>query len=117
MKTRNIIDELEIKVVGNDTLTHVQRDERFRALTDCAHIAKYKVDGTLCLGVTFENPDDPNIKGLECFCTLVRLEYATFALPWRQGRQIVFIRSDGAWTPALLRKSSGSAPKGSTERK
>ena len=112
MKHLNIIDELCIKVVKAPALTAVQRNEAFRAFTDGAHVACYSVNNTRCLGVSFDDPQNANIKLLINFCEKVLLESAVVPVPWGDGCVIVFIRLIDRWTPACLQnyttqKSSG----------
>lgn len=109
MKRLNIIDELNIKIVKTPTLSAVQWNESFRAITDATHVASYSVNNKRCLGVTFDNPRDANIKRLKNFCKKVLLESAVVPIPWGKGHVIVFIHPIDKWSPVCLRdyKSSG----------
>lgn len=102
----NIIDELNVKVMKAQMLSEVQHDDTFQKLTAATHIATYKVNNRRCLGVTFEDPHDANIKSLEAFCKRVLLESATITIPWDQGRTIVFIRPIGRWSSICLRHAA-----------
>ena len=99
----NIIDELNIKVVKTPTLSAVLFNDVFQKLTATNHIATYSVNNRRCLGVTFEDPHDANIKSLEEFCKRVLLESATVTIPWTQRRTIVFIRPVARWSSICLR--------------
>ena len=117
MKHLNIIDELCIKVVNASKLSAVLQNEVFRALTDGAHVASYSVNNTRCLGVTFDDPHDTNIKLLKNFCKKVLLESAVVPVPWGNGRVIVFIRPIDKWSPICLRnyKTQKISVKGSNQ--
>lgn len=104
----NIIDELNIRVLKAQMLSELKHDDTFQKLTAATHIATYKVNNRRCLGVTFEDPHDANIKSLESFCKRVLLESATLTIPWDQGRTIVFIRPIARWSSICLRHAAQS---------
>ena len=102
MRHLNIIDELDVRVVKTPTLSAVRNNAAFRKLTGSAHIATYSVNNRRCLGVTFEDPRDKNIKSLQKFCKETLLESATVEIPWNNGRTIVFIHPTDRWSPSCL---------------
>lgn len=100
------MDKLTIKPITATTLSHVQRNEVFCAITATAMVAPYSVGGARCLGVIFDRADDADLHRLERFCARVLLDFFALPMPWDGRQTLVLIRPIGNWSPTCLRNVS-----------
>lgn len=102
------IDKIEIKPLQSPTLTAVSSNALFREITAAAYVnAFYNVNGSRCIGLTFENIDEATISRLRKFCTKTMLEVIFMAIPWRENITVAFIRKAVTnWLPSCLKNIS-----------
>ena len=98
----NTIDQVNIKAIKARTLSHLSNDRTFQRITEGLHIAYYKVNGSHCMGVTFEELDNSRLEELKFFCDNIHLEHSTIDIPWKN-RKILFIRPIKDWKHSILK--------------
>ena len=102
------LDTIEIKKLNAPTLSAVSNNDLFREITAAAYVhAFYNVNGSRCIGLTFENIDESTISCLRKFCVKTMLEVVFMAIPWRENVTVAFIRKAVSnWLPSCLENVS-----------
>lgn len=102
------LDTIEIKKLKAPVLSAVSHNNLFREITAAAYVnAFYNVNGSRCIGLTFENIDEATISRLRKFCNKTMLEVIFMAIPWRENITVAFIRKAVAnWLPSCLKNIS-----------
>ena len=102
------LDTIEIKKLKAPVLSAVSPNNLFREITAAAYVnAFYNVNGSRCIGLTFENIDEATISRLRKFCNKTMLEVIFMAIPWRKNITVAFIRKAVTnWLPSCLENVS-----------